>query len=69
MAREVENIAIDPTDILVTDKVAVDVDIALEKPIGYFSLVRTVTFPFPEGSRPAEFEVFVGFDRATPGAG
>ena len=37
---------------LVTDKVAVDVDIALEKPIGYFSLVRTVTFPFPEGSRP-----------------
>jgi hypothetical protein len=54
---------------LVTDKVAVDVDIALEKPIGYFSLVRTVTFPFPEGSRPAEFEVFVGFDRATPGAG
>jgi len=54
---------------LLTDKVAVDVDIALEKPIGYFSLVRTVTFPFPEGSRPAEFEVFVGFDRATPGAG
>jgi hypothetical protein len=54
---------------LVTDKVAVDVDIALEKPIGYFSLVRTVTFPFPEGSRPAEFEVFVGFDRAAPGAG
>jgi len=54
---------------LLTDKVAVDVDIALEKPIGYFSLVRTVTFPFPEGSRPAEFEVFVGFDRAAPGAG
>jgi len=54
---------------LITDKVAVDVDIALEKPIGYFSLVRTVTFPFPEGSRPAEFEVFVGFDRAAPGAG
>ena len=53
---------------MVTDKVAVDVDIALEKPIGYFSLVRTVTFNVPEGSRPAEFEVFVGFDRATAGA-
>ena len=37
---------------LVTDKVKVDVDIALDKPIGYFSIVRTVTFPFPEGSRP-----------------
>jgi hypothetical protein len=54
---------------LVNDKVKVEVDIALDKPIGYFSLVRSVSFPFPEGSRPAEFEVFVGFDRATPGAG
>ena len=54
---------------LVTDKVKVDVDVALERPIGYFSMVRTVTIPMPEGSRPAEFEVFVGFDRATPGAG
>ena len=54
---------------LVTDKVKVDVDIAVERPIGYFSFVRTVTFSLPEGSRPAEFEVFVGFDRATPGAG
>jgi hypothetical protein len=54
---------------LVNDKVQVDVDIALEKPIGYFSLVRTMTFPMPEGSRPVEFEVFVGFDRGTPGAG
>jgi hypothetical protein len=54
---------------VVTDKVKVDVDVALEKPIGYFSFVRTVTFAIPEGSRPAEFEVYVGFDRGTPGAG
>jgi hypothetical protein len=54
---------------LVSDKVKVDVDIALDKPIGYFSMVRSVSFPFPEGSRPAEFEVYVGFDKATPGAG
>jgi hypothetical protein len=52
-----------------TEKIKVDVDVALEKPIGYFSLVRTVTIPMPEGSRPAEFEVFVAFDRAAPGAG
>ena len=54
---------------VVTDKVRIDVDVALEKPIGYFSIVRTVSFKLPEGSRPAEFEVFVGFDRAAPGAG
>ena len=54
---------------LVTEKIKIDVDIALEKPIGYFSIVRTVSFPMPEGSRPAEYEVFVGFDRAAPGAG
>ena len=54
---------------LVTEKIKIDVDIALEKPIGYFSIVRTVSFPMPEGSRPGEYEVFVGFDRAAPGAG
>jgi hypothetical protein len=51
------------------DKVMIDVDVAVEKPIGYFSIVRTVSFPMPEGSRPAEFEVYVGFDRTAPGAG
>jgi hypothetical protein len=47
----------------------VDVAVALDKPIGYFSMVRTVTFNIPEGSRPAEYEVYVGFDRTVPGAG
>ena len=32
-----------------TDKLRVDVDVALDKPIGYFSVVRTVTFTIPEG--------------------
>jgi hypothetical protein len=30
---------------------------------------RSVSIPMPEGSRPGEFEVYVGFDKATPGAG
>jgi len=47
----------------------VDVDVAVEKPIGYFSFVRSITFTVPEGARPAEFEVYVGFDRGAPGAG
>jgi hypothetical protein len=71
------NIAL-PVNVYVTDakreKVAADqltvaVDVAPDKPIGYFSAVRTVTFAVPEGARPGEFEVFVGFDRSVPGAG
>jgi hypothetical protein len=52
-----------------TEKVRVDVDVALDNPIGYFSIVRSMTFNIPEGSRPGEFEVYVGFDRNIPGAG
>jgi hypothetical protein len=54
---------------VVSDKVVIGVDVAIEKPIGYFSLVRSISFNIPEGSRPAEYEVYVGFDRNTPNAG
>ena len=30
---------------------------------------KTVTFDIPEGTRPGEFEVFVGFDQGAQGAG
>ncbi len=52
-----------------SDKLSVDVAIALDKPIGYFSAVRTVTFNIPEGSRAGEFELVVGFDSKAAGAG
>ncbi|MFN0218746.1 MAG: hypothetical protein ACKVP4_08045 [Hyphomicrobium sp.] len=51
------------------DKVSVDVAVGLDKPIGYFSTVRTVTFDIPEGSRAGEFELIVGFDNKAAGAG
>lgn len=54
---------------LAADKLKIDTQISVESPIGYFSAVRTITFAIPEGSRPGEFEVFVGFDRNVPGAG
>ena len=54
---------------IVNDKAKVEVDVAVDNPIGYFSVVRSVTFNIPEGSRPGEYEVFVGFDRTVPGAG
>src|SRR6516225_1607872 len=47
---------------IINDKVKIDVDVSLEKPIGYFSVVRNISIPIPEGSRPMEFEVYVGFD-------
>jgi hypothetical protein len=67
-----------PVNVFVTDakrqKIAQDsarvtVDIALDNPIGYFSVVRQVSFDIPEGSRPGEYEVYVAFDRSVPGAG
>jgi hypothetical protein len=51
------------------DQMKVDVTVGAEKPIGYFSAVHTVTFAIPEGTRPGEFEVNVGFDSKAAGAG
>ena len=52
-----------------TDVVQVNVDMSLEKPIGYFSAVRTITFELAQGSRPGEYEISLSFDRKTPGSG
>jgi hypothetical protein len=54
---------------LTSERLSVEAPIAVEKPIGYFSIVRTLTFNIPEGTRPGEFEVFVGFERNVPNAG
>jgi hypothetical protein len=47
----------------------IETAVSVDKPIGYFSAVRTITFDVPVGSRPGEFEIQVGFDRNAPGAG
>ena len=54
---------------VIGDTMKVDVAVGADKPIGYFSAVRTVTFAVPEGSRPGEFEMMVGFDGEAAGAG
>ena len=54
---------------IISDSMKVDVAVADDKPIGYFSAVRSVTFNIPEGTRPGEFVVFVGFQQNAPGAG
>ncbi len=67
-----------PVNVVVTDakrakvmngKVKIDTSLAVENPIGFFSTVQTVTINIPEGSRPGEFEINLGFDRTVPGAG
>ncbi len=52
-----------------TETATISVAVSTDKPIGYFSSVRTVSFDVPEGARPGEFEIFVGFDQKAPGAG
>jgi hypothetical protein len=47
---------------LSSEDLSVAVDVSVANPIGYFSQVKTVTFAIPEGTRPGEYEVLVGFD-------
>lgn len=54
---------------IAADTVSIDATVAVDNPIGYFSAVRSVTFDVPEGARPGEFELFVGFDQNAQGAG
>ena len=54
---------------ILNERVMIDVDVVLDRPSGYFSVVKSLSFPLPEGSRPAEYEVYVAFDRTAPGAG
>lgn len=52
-----------------TEKAEVVVSVSLDNPIGYFSSVHTVTFTIQEGTRPVDYELFVGFERNVKGAG
>lgn len=45
------------------DSITVNTDVAVENPIGYFSAVRSITFAVPEGARPGDLEVRVGFQQ------
>ena len=51
---------------ITSDSVKLDVNVGLDKPISYFSAVRTITFPITKGTRPGEYQLVVSFDnRAT----
>ena len=51
------------------DRTSIEASVTIDNPIAYFSQVRTVTFDIPEGARPGDIDVFVGFEQTAPGAG
>jgi hypothetical protein len=51
------------------DRTTVEASVTMDNPVAYFSQVRTVTFDVPEGARPGDIDVFVGFEQTAPGAG
>jgi len=56
-------------DRVAADTMKIDVNIGADKPISYFSAVHTISFAVPEGSRPGEFELVIGFDSRASGSG
>ncbi len=55
--------------VLANDAAKVSTTIPQENPVGYFSVVKEITFPIVMGTRPEDYKVFVAFERSQPGAG
>ncbi|HYB05710.1 MAG TPA: hypothetical protein VED02_03115 [Methyloceanibacter sp.] len=55
--------------VLANDKASVSTIVPSDNPVGYFSMVKEITFPISMGSRPEDYKVFVAFERTQPGAG
>lgn len=55
--------------VLANDKMSVSTIVPSENPVGYFSMVKEITFPISMGSRPEDYKVFVAFERTQAGAG
>jgi hypothetical protein len=54
---------------LAKDAVKVTTTIAQDNPVGYFSMVKEISFPIVQGTRPEDYKIFVAFDRSGPGMG
>jgi hypothetical protein len=55
--------------VLANEADKVSTTIPQENPVGYFSIVKEISFPITMGTRPEDYKVFVAFDRTQPGAG
>lgn len=63
------NIADRNQNIVATQKADITVTITPDNPVGYFSKVREISIPLPPGSAASDFQVYVAFERTSPGAG
>jgi hypothetical protein len=55
--------------VLANDAVKITATIPPGDPVGYFSMVKEVTFPIVTGTRPEDYKVFVAFDQPRGGQG
>jgi hypothetical protein len=55
--------------VLAKDKADVTTIVPSENPVGYFSMVKEISFPVTMGTRPEDYKVFVAFERSQAGAG
>jgi hypothetical protein len=55
--------------VISTDAVRVATTIPQGSPVGYFSMVKEVSFPIAMGTRPEDYKIFVGLQRTQAGAG
>jgi hypothetical protein len=53
--------------VLAKDAVKLTATIVAGNPVGYFSMVKEISFPVIVGSRPEDYKIFVAFDK--PGGG
>lgn len=51
-----------------TERRMVEVQLRQENPVGYFSVVQTISFEAEPGTSPSSYQLFVAFDREIPGA-
>jgi hypothetical protein len=55
--------------VLAKDNAKVTTIVPSENPVGYFSMVKEISFPVTMGTRPEDYKVFVAFERNQAGAG
>jgi len=52
-----------------TEKLSIPVNVPQDKPYGYFSTVKNLSFKIPQGASPGSYKMQVLFDHSVPGAG
>jgi hypothetical protein len=63
------NVHVSGTDkkVLAKDAIKLTATIQAGNPVGYFSMVKEISFPVVVGSRPEDYKIFIAFDK--PGGG